>query len=68
MIIKVQQHRTQERNSAGALERLQQLIRSAAVVPKLRISTRPTAGLRKRRLESKDERGKTKALPRNVLE
>ena len=68
LIIKAQQHRTQERNRAAALERLQELIRSAAVVAKKRIATRPTAGSRKRRLESKDQRGKTKALRRSVVE
>ena len=66
LIIKSQQHRTQERNRAAALVRLQELIRSVSVVPKKRIATRPTAGARKRRLESKDRRGRTKALRRSV--
>ncbi|MGC8519951.1 MAG: alternative ribosome rescue aminoacyl-tRNA hydrolase ArfB [Steroidobacteraceae bacterium] len=68
LIIKAQQHRTQERNRAAALERLQELIRSATVVAKKRIATRPTAGSRKRRLEAKDQRGKTKVLRRSVIE
>ena len=66
MIIRAQQHRTQERNRAAALERLQELIRSVSVVPKKRIATRPTMGSRKRRLEAKDRRGRTKALLRST--
>jgi len=68
LIIKAQQHRTQERNRAAALVRLQELVRSVSVVPKKRIATRPTVGSRKRRLEAKDRRGRTKALRRNVDE
>ncbi len=68
LIIKAQQHRTQERNRAAALERLQELIRSVAVVRKRRIATRPTAGARQRRLDDKDRRGKIKALRRGADE
>ena len=68
LIIKAQQHRTQERNRAAALERLRELVRSVAVVRKKRIATRPTAGSRQRRLDAKGRRGKTKALRRSIDE
>jgi len=64
LIIKAQQHRTQERNRASALARLRELIHSVAVVPAKRIATRPSAGARQRRLEAKSRRGMTKELRR----
>lgn len=68
LIIKAQQHRTQERNRAAALVRLQEIIRNVAVAQKRRIATRPTAGSRKRRLEAKVRRGTIKALRRSADE
>jgi ribosome-associated protein len=68
LIIKAQQHRTQERNRAAALARLQELIRGVAVVQKRRIATKPTAGSRRRRLDDKGRRGNIKALRRSVDE
>ena len=49
--------RTQERNRRDALERLIELIRQAAVEPKRRRATKPTASSRQRRLDAKRERG-----------
>ncbi len=68
LIIKAQEHRTQERNRAAALLRLQALVRAVAVVPKKRIATKPTAGARRRRLEAKGRRGTIKALRRSTAE
>ena len=68
VLIKAQQHRAQERNRAAALLRLRDLIRSVAVVTRKRIATRPTAGARRRRLDDKSRRGKTKALRHSVEE
>ena len=68
LIIKAQQHRTQEQNRAAALMRLRELIRSVAVVHKKRIATRPSAGSRQRRLDAKSRRGKTKVLRGRVDE
>ncbi|HYM03138.1 MAG TPA: alternative ribosome rescue aminoacyl-tRNA hydrolase ArfB, partial [Stellaceae bacterium] len=62
LVISAERHRTRERNRADALERLIDLIRRAAVVPKKRRKTRPTAGSRERRLASKAVRAKTKRL------
>jgi len=62
IIIKAQQFRTQEKNRDNALERLQEIIKTVAVVHKIRRSTRPTMGSQKRRLDSKARRSKTKSL------
>src|SRR3954469_6320644 len=44
LVITAQRHRTQERNRQDALDRLIELIRTAAVAPKPRRPTRPTFG------------------------
>src|ERR1700724_1079977 len=56
LIIIAQRHRTQARNREDALERLIELVRRAAVVPRPRRPTRPTAASRKRRVEAKKHR------------
>lgn len=61
VMIKAQQHRTQEQNREDALERLAELIRSVAKVQKKRKPTRPTLGSKTRRLEGKSKRGAIKA-------
>ncbi len=60
IVIKAQQHRSQEMNREEALRRLQKLIRSVAVSPKKRKPTRPTRSSRKKRLDSKTRRGEVK--------
>jgi len=62
LVITAQRHRTQERNRADALERLRDLIRRAAIAPRPRRPTRPTAGARENRLESKKRRSRIKGL------
>ena len=62
VVIKAQRHRTQEKNREEALGRLRDLVKSVAVTRKTRTPTRPTAGARKRRMDQKTRRGKTKAL------
>jgi ribosome-associated protein len=61
VVIKAQQHRTQEQNRSDALERLAELIRGAAKTEKARRPTKPTLGSKKRRLEGKSIRGTIKA-------
>jgi len=68
IVIKAQQHRSQEKNRADALARLQALARAALVVQKKRRPTRATLGSKKRRLESKSMRGKLKSLRKKVSE
>ena len=62
LVLKAQQHRTQEMNRADALARLQQVIDGVSNPPKTRRATKPTYGSRQRRLESKSQRSATKEL------
>jgi ribosome-associated protein len=62
LVITAQRHRTQERNRADARDRLIELIRRAAVAPVRRRPTRPGAGARERRLQTKKRRGSVKDL------
>jgi len=62
LIISAQRRRTQERNRQDARERLIELIRRAAIAPIPRRATRPTAGSRERRLQSKKHRSSIKGL------
>ncbi len=62
VVIKSQQHRSQDMNREEALRRLHELVDLAAVVPKARRPTRPTRASKKRRLEGKIRRGRIKAL------
>jgi ribosome-associated protein len=64
LVIIAQRHRTQARNREDALDRLVDLIRRAAVVPRPRRPTRPSAGARERRIEAKKHRGGVKRLRR----
>lgn len=62
IVLKVDETRSQARNREIARDRLAELIRAAAVVPKRRRPTRPTAGSVRRRLAGKTQRGEVKAL------
>ena len=60
LVIIAETKRTQEANRKDAVDRLKEIVRKAAFVPKKRIATRPTKGAVKRRLESKAKRGQLK--------
>lgn len=60
VVIKSQQHRSQEQNRVAAYERLAELVRRALVVPKRRRPTKPTRASKLKRLEDKARRGKLK--------
>lgn len=62
IVIKAQNHRTQEKNREEALERLAELILGATVVRRKRRPTKPTAGSKERRLEGKVKRGLVKGM------
>jgi ribosome-associated protein len=62
LVIDAHRHRTQARNRQDARARLVDLIRRAAVAPRPRRATKPTAGSRERRLESKKRRATIKGL------
>jgi len=66
IVIKAQQHRSQDMNRAEALRRLQQMVDAAAHVPKARRATRPTRAAKRKRLEGKLHRGRLKQLRRGV--
>ena len=68
LVIVAQRHRTQQRNREDALERLVDLIRAAATPPTPRRPTRPTVASRRRRLDDKERRSKTKSLRRGPRE
>jgi ribosome-associated protein len=68
VIIKAQRHRTQERNLADAMRRLQALVDAASEVPRVRRATKPTKGAQQRRVDSKVARGRIKAARGKVVE
>ena len=68
IIIKAQQFRTQEQNKDDALQRLQKLIKSVAVVQKSRLPTKATRSSQRRRMDSKTQRGKIKELRGRITE
>ncbi len=61
VVIKAQQHRSQDMNRTDAVERLQELLEAAAHVPRVRRPTKPTRASRERRLEGKAVRSTVKA-------
>ena len=61
LVIKAQQHRTQEQNRQDALARLNEIVNSVARPPKTRRATRPTYGSKQRRLEGKSQRSEIKS-------
>ncbi|NRF68898.1 aminoacyl-tRNA hydrolase [Aquincola sp. S2] len=61
IVIKAQTQRSQPRNLAEAMARLQALVDSVAQAPRKRIATKPTLGSKRRRIEAKVQRGKLKA-------
>ena len=61
IVLKSQEHRTQEQNREAALARLKMLIKSVTVVQKKRKPTKPTKAAQKKRLDSKTKRSRLKA-------
>jgi ribosome-associated protein len=61
LVLIAQNHRTQERNRAEALDRLIDLIRQAAVRPVPRRATKPTRAAKQKRIEGKKHRSEIKA-------
>lgn len=62
VVIKSQEHRSQDMNRMAALLRLHDLLALAVVVQKKRKATRPTRSSQLKRVESKVKRGQTKTL------
>jgi ribosome-associated protein len=64
VVIVAEQHRTQERNRADALDRLLEMLRQAAERPIPRRKTRPPKSSKRQRLENKKRRGQIKSMRR----
>jgi len=62
LVIKAQQHRTQEMNRFDALLRLHELVNSVALPPRLRRATRPTRASKQRLRVAKVKRSEIKLL------
>ena len=61
LLIDSREHRTQGQNREAARARLVALLQQAAIRPRKRRATRPGAGAREKRLDSKKKRGMIKA-------
>jgi ribosome-associated protein len=68
IVIKAQTYRSLEKNRAEALARLRAVLDAAADVPRTRRPTRPTATAKRKRVETKVQRGQVKALRRRVVD
>lgn len=60
IVLKAQEYRTQEQNKEEAHKRLQELIKSAVVLPKKRRASQPTRSSQRKRLERKRKRAQVK--------
>lgn len=61
LIIKAQQHRTQDMNRLDAMLRLHEIVNSVEFVPVVRKATKPSRAAKLRRLDDKGLRSETKA-------
>lgn len=68
IVIKVQTHRSQEKNKEEAMQRLQDMVASVSVLPRVRRATKPTRSSQQKRLEKKNLRGGIKSLRGKVAE
>lgn len=68
VIIKAQAHRSQEKNKQEALQRLQEMVESIAVLPLVRRATKPTRSSQKKRIEEKVSRGRIKSMRGKILD
>ncbi|MEH2287628.1 alternative ribosome rescue aminoacyl-tRNA hydrolase ArfB [Nostoc sp.] len=68
VVIKAQEHRSQENNRESALRRLQELIQSAVVVTIKRKPTKPTRSSQRKRLDHKSKHAQVKSNRRQVTD
>jgi len=68
IVLKAQEHRSQEQNREEALKRLQALIRSAIALPKPRKPSKPTRSSQRKRLDRKSKRSQIKAQRGKVID
>jgi ribosome-associated protein len=67
IIIKSQEHRTQDMNRAAALARLDEMVQHVSIVRRTRVATKPTRASQVRRVEGKVRRGAVKATRGRVV-
>lgn len=68
IVIKAQQHRSQEQNREAALTRLAELLAAALHVPRTRRATKPSRAAQRKRVDEKTQRGRIKALRGRAVE
>lgn len=68
VVIKAQEHRSQEKNRSEALNRLKELIKSAVILPQIRKPTKPSRSSQQKRLDSKSKRGQIKSMRRQMTD
>lgn len=68
IIMKAQKYRSQEQNREEALQRLQDLIKSAISLPKPRKPSKPTRSSQNKRLDSKNKRSHLKIMRGKVID
>ncbi|HEY9697427.1 MAG TPA: alternative ribosome rescue aminoacyl-tRNA hydrolase ArfB [Trichocoleus sp.] len=68
IVIKSQEHRSQEQNREEALQRLQLLIKSAITLPKPRKPSKPTRSSQRKRLDSKSKRSQIKLMRGKIID
>jgi ribosome-associated protein len=68
IVIKSQEHRSQEQNREEALQRLQSLIKSAITLPKPRKPSKPTRSSQRKRLDSKSKRSQIKLMRGKIID
>ncbi|BCM25687.1 peptidyl-tRNA hydrolase [Methyloradius palustris] len=68
IVIKAQVYRSREMNYQDAFRRLHELVNSVAVLPKLRLPSRPSRSHIRKRLEGKAHRAAVKSLRGRVFD
>jgi len=64
LIIFAEQFRSQLKNRKDAVARLDEMITTAAIRPKQRIATKPSRNAKRKRVDTKKQRGRTKTTRR----
>ena len=68
VIIKAQTARSQDKNKAEALQRLNELVQRVAKPPLVRRPAKPSKSAKRKRVDAKTQRGQVKALRRRVID
>jgi ribosome-associated protein len=68
IVIKAQEHRSQEQNREEALQRLRDLIKSGVAVPKPRKPSKPTRSSQRKRLSKKSKHSQLKSMRGKVTD